>query len=363
VLTLIAPTTQLHELMTMACELRASDLHLVAGRPPSLRIDGKIVRLKQEALSDADLERLVEGILQEPHKAQLKRRRSVELCHDEPGLGRFRISIFHALGRLAGSFRLVPGLQSAEDLGLPWVVNDLARKLDGLVLVTGPVGSGKTTTLNYIIDFINSERCVRILSIEDPVEYVHTSKFSEVLQLDVGEDTPSFSRALRAGFRQDPNVICVGEMRDLKTMSIALRAAETGHLVLSTLHTPTATATVDRIIDSFPPHQHSQVRAQLAGVLRGVICQKLLPRASGTGRVLAYEVMLATQAVRRLIRDGKEDQIPNLLTMGKEGGMVSMDQCLCNLCRARAITYETALAHCLEPDRLKGLEPVDDRQI
>lgn len=358
-----APPLQLRELMAIAEDRDASDLHLAAGHPPTLRIDGRIVTLEEPPMEADTLRGMIGTLVGAREMARLARRRVLEFSEEVPGLGRFRVSVFYARGCLAASFRRVPELRPADDLGLPHMVKELAAMKDGLVLIAGAVGTGKTTTLNHILDLINSSRCVRILTVEDPVEYVHQSKSSTVLQLEVGEDTRSFAHALKSCFRQDPNVIAVGEMRDLKTVSMALQAAETGHLVLSTLHTPTATATVNRIINVFPPHQQSQARLQLTSVLRGVICQKLLRRARGPGRVLAYEVMLANQAIRRLIRDGKEDQIPNLLAVGKDRGMISMDHCLVNLVGARAISWETAMRHCQDPDALKGMEPADEREV
>lgn len=355
------PPLELRELMILAQGRNASDLHLAAGHAPTIRLDGRIFQLEEPPMEGDTLRRIIEALVGARGMARLERKRVLEFAEEVPGLGRFRVSVFHARGRLAASFRRVPGLRPAEDLGLPPMVRDLAAMKDGLVLITGAVGTGKTTTLNHILDLINSSRRARILTVEDPVEYVHASKSSTVLQLEVGEDTRSFAHALKSCFRQDPNVIAVGEMRDLRTVSMALQAAETGHLVLSTLHTPTAAATVNRIINVFPPHQQMQARIQLTSVLQGVICQKLLPHSSGSGRVLAYEVMLASQAVRRMIRDGKEDQIQNLLAVGKDRGMISMDHCLVNLCRAHEITWETAMAHCQDPDALKGLEPAGGR--
>jgi twitching motility protein PilT len=340
--------------MRTALERQASDLHLVAGDPPSLRIDGKIHMLDEPPLTKEQIEQVINELLPPEKLRRLRRNLELDFSYEEPELGRFRGSLFFERGRLAASFRVVPPqVRSVEELGLPVVVYDLVRRQDGLILVTGPVGMGKTTTLNTMIDLINSERYARIITIEDPIEFVHRRKRSVVLQREVHEDTRSFARALVAALRQDPNVICVGEMRDLKTVATALTAAETGHLVLSTLHTVSAAQTVDRIIDVFPPHQQGQVRLQLANVLQAIICQKLLPRSTGQGRVLAYEVLIANAAVRRLIKDGKEDQLPNVLATGKEQGMMSMDHCILNLLLARDITLETALMHSHQPELIR----------
>lgn len=360
-LTFSPPKSRLENLLALTVEKEASDLHLTCGLPPSLRVDGDITPLEADPLRADDLASILEGLLDEEQGRRLKKRRVVELA-TETDLGRFRISVFYTRGNVSASFRRISPLRSFEELGLPLIVKEVAERLDGLVLVSGAVGMGKSTTLAYIIDLINRRRRARVFTVEDPIEYVHESKRSTVLQLEVGLDTPSFSHALRACFRQDPNVICVGEMRDYRTVSMALKAAETGHLVLSTLHTGTAVATVDRIIDMFPPHQQHQARMTMSHVLQAVICQKLLPRHRSDGRVLAYEVLTANSAVRRMIKDGKEDQLPNLLDIGKDRGMVSMDHSLYNLCQAKAITYKTAMAHCHDPARFRDLEPLDDRE-
>ena len=350
----IERTHDLLELLKTALDKDASDLHLVRGTPPSLRVDGKITRLPGEALNASDIEQLVGRLLNERLAKRLERNREVDFSFEEPGLGRFRTSLFYERGSLAAAFRVVPwAIRSVEELGLPAVVYDLVRRSSGLVLVTGAVGMGKTTTLNTMIDLINSERPARIITIEDPIEFVHAHKVGMVLQREVRGDTISFRRALVAALRQDPNVICIGEMRDWRTISTALTAAETGHLVISTLHTQDTLHTLERIIDVFPPHQQAQVRYQLASVLQGLICQKLLLRSSGHGRALAYEVMLSTLAMRRLIRENKADQIPTVLQTGREIGMITMDQCIKNLYQAHDIGYEVARAAYSDPDAFK----------
>ena len=354
---LTEPAIDLTELLRTALERDASDLHLVRGVPPVLRVDGKIQRLPGNPLDPSEIETMVEGLLSEQAARRLEKYRDIDFSFEEPGMGRFRASVFYERGAMSASFRVVPSkIRTVEELGLPQVVRELVRRNAGLLLVTGPVGMGKTTTLNTMLDLINDERPVRIITIEDPIEFVHEHKTGMVLQREVRADASSFRRALVAALRQDPNVICIGEMRDWKTISTALTAAETGHLVISTLHTQDSVHTLNRIIDVFPPHQQAQVRHQLAAVLQGVISQKLLLRAGGRGRALAYEVMIGTLAVRRLIREQKTDQIPTLLQTGREMGMISMDHCIKNLYNSRAISYEVAKAAFSDPDQFKEPE-------
>ena len=277
-------TLDLLELLRTALDHEASDLHLVRGAPPSLRVDGRIQRLPGAPLRASDIETLVAPVLTERLARRLERARDVDFSFEEPGLGRFRTTLFYERGSLAAAFRVVPWrVRSVEELGLPSVVNDLVMRNAGLVLITGAVGMGKTTTLNTMIDLINSERPVRILTIEDPIEFIHSHKTGLVLQREIRGDARSFHRALVSTLRQDPNVICIGEMRDWRTVATALTAAETGHLVISTLHTQDTVHTLERIVDVFPPHQQAQIRYQLASVLQAVLCQKLLLRVSGRG--------------------------------------------------------------------------------
>jgi len=261
-----------------------------------------------------------------------------------PSLGRFRVSFYHACDRLEACFRLIPTrISSFEELGLPEAVEELSSTSSGLVLITGATGQGKTTTMNAIVDRINSERRARIVTIEDPIEYLHSNKRSVVIQREVETDAESFSSALTAALRQDPNVICVGELRTLEAMATALTASETGHLVLATLHTSSAPGAVERLVDAFPSHQQNQVRVQLASSLRGVICQQLLPRMAASGRVLACEVLLANPGVRSLIRSGRSDHLRNVIMTGVNEGMMSMDQSLRKLYETGQISYEVAL--------------------
>jgi twitching motility protein PilT len=343
------------ELMEIAIQREASDLHLVNGMPPSLRVAGEIEFLDAEPLVNEDTERLLFPLLNESQRERLARERELEFSYQEDGLGRFRASLYYSKGALEACFRVVPArLKSFEELNLPPVVRRLALLQSGLLLITGRVGQGKTTTMNAIIDLINSERRARVVTVEDPIEYVHSHKRSIIIQREVETDTLSFSRALISALRQDPNVLCVGEMRDLETISTALTAAETGHLVLSTLHTPNAAQTVSRIIDVFPPYQQTQVRMQLANSLQGVISQQLLPRVAEKGRILAAEVMVATPAVRHLIREQKLEQINNVISMGKEDGMILMDRSLRSLYEQGIISYDTALNHCIDMEAFKS---------
>ena len=350
--------TNLRTLLERALRMDASDLHIVAGIPPSVRVDGEIDFLEGEPLSGRDTRALIGEILNDQQLDRLERDRELDFSFQIPGVGRFRTSLYFARGELEGSFRVVPPeLKSVLELNLPRVVERLAACPSGLVLVTGPTGVGKTTTMNAIIQMINAERRARIITIEDPIEFVHPHRRSVVIQRELDSDTRSFRAALVSALRQDPNVICIGEMRDLETISTALTAAETGHLVISTLHTQSATQTIDRIVDVFPAHQHAQVRMQLASTLQGVICQQLLPRVGERGRVLAYEVLVATPAIRALIREGKMQQVPNCISTGREEGMILMDRCIRTLYEQGLITYDTAVSRCHDPATFKSLGP------
>jgi twitching motility protein PilT len=327
-----------------ALQVGASDLHLVVGLPPSLRVDGEIDFLPQEPLGSEELEEAMFSLLSPQQREQLSVKRSLEFSYSSPELGRVRASYYYACHRLEGCFRLVPKeIPDFQELGLPRVVEELASKTSGLILITGATGQGKTTTMNALIDFINAERRARIITIEDPIEYVHKNKRSVVIQREVPTDATCFPSALTSALRQDPNVICVGELRTLDTIATALTAAETGHLVLGTLHTNSATGAIDRMIDAFPAHQQNQVRMQLAASLRGVVCQQLLPRMAQKGRVLACEILVANHGVRTLIRKGRSDQIRNLIMMGQGEGMMAMDQSLRSLYESGEVGYEQAL--------------------
>ncbi len=337
-------------LLRMALEQRASDLHMVVASPPILRIDGALIRTEGPPLTRDDTKRLIYSLLSDRQKAYFEREQELDFSIAVQDLGRFRINVHYQRGSVEAAFRIVPRkIRSLEELGLPPVVTELTRKTNGLVLVTGPTGVGKTTTLAAMVDLINHDRSEMVIVIEDPIEYVFHHQRSIIKQREVYSDTKSFAEALRRALRQDPNVIVVGEMRDLETIATALTAAETGHLVLATLHTPDAPQTVDRILDVFPPYQQQQVKIQLADCLQGVVSQQLLPRLDRPGRVVAYEIMVATPAVRHLIREHATDQLPTVIQTGAQYGMCTMDNTLKELYHQGAISYETAVGHCKHP--------------
>lgn len=347
---------EIRDLLVMCIEKSASDLHITENEPPILRIDGKLIRTGLAVLNKQDLKKIIYGVMTNPQKEMFEKDLELDLSLALPGLDRFRVNIHLSKGTVEGAFRRVPlEIPSVESLGLPQIISDLARKPNGLVLVTGPTGMGKTTTLATMIDLINRERESLIICIEDPIEFIHANKKSVIKQREVYADTHSFAQALRRALRQDPNVIVVGEMRDLETIGTALTAAETGHLVLATLHTPDAPQTVERIIDVFPPHQQTQVKLQLADCLQGVVSQLLLPHASGKGRVLATEVMVGTSGIRNLIREQEVEQIPTLMQTGQQYGMRTMDKSLKELMQKGLITMDTALAKVKNTEEFKQL--------
>lgn len=346
----------LRDLLMLTMEKKASDLHLTMDTPPVLRIDGNLIRTRLPKLSKEDLKALIYSLLNKNQQQEFEERLELDLSAAYLGLDRFRVNIHMQRGCIEGAFRRIPILIPAlDDLGLPDVVKDLARKPHGLVLVTGPTGVGKTTTLAAMVDLLNAEKERMIICIEDPVEFVHSNKKSIIKQREVYLDTKSFAEALRHALRQDPDIIVVGEMRDLETISTALTAAETGHLVLATLHTPDAPQTIQRIIDVFPPYQQRQVRLQLADSLQGIVSQNLLPRASGSGRIVSTEVMIGTHAVRNLIREEEIEQLTTLIQTGASYGMHTMDKCLKGLLIKNLITQETALAWATNPQEFKSL--------
>jgi len=347
---------EIRDLLLLCIEKKASDLHLTEKEPPVLRIDGKLYRTQFSTLTREELKKLIYSVLTNTQKEMFERDLELDFSVALPTLDRFRVNIHQQRGSVEAAFRRVPlVIPSFEDLGLPKIVADLARKPNGLVLVTGPTGVGKTTTLAAMIDLINNEREALIICIEDPIEFLHTNKKSNIKQREVYADTHTFASSLRHALRQDPNVIVVGEMRDLETISTTLTAAETGHLVLATLHTPDAPQTVERIIDVFPPHQQQQVKLQLADCLQGVVSQLLLPLASGRGRVLATEIMVATAAIRNLIREQQIEQIPTLMQTGSQYGMKTMDKSLKELFQQGFITLDAAMTKVKNPDEFKHL--------
>ena len=345
----------LHQLLRAMIEKGASDMHITTGSPPLLRIDGAIVPLKLPPLSPVETKKLCYSVLTEDQKIQFEKNKELDLSFGVKNLSRFRANIFMQRGAVSGAFRTIPfKILSFDDLGLPPVVTELASKPRGLVLVTGPTGSGKSTTLASILDKINSETRQHIITIEDPIEYLHPHKRCIVNQREVGSDTMKFKDALKYVLRQDPDVVLVGEMRDLETIEAALTIAETGHLVFATLHTNSAVQSINRIIDVFPPYQQSQVRAQLSFVLEGVISQLLLPRAGGPGRALSLEVLVPNAAIRNLIREDKVHQIYSQMQVGQaKHGMQTMNQSLFSLYQRRMITLEECLGRSTEPDELR----------
>ncbi len=347
---------EIKDLLVMCIEKQASDLHLTEREPPILRIDGKLQRLNYPPLSRDDLKKTIYSILTNFQKEMFERDLELDFSLALQGLDRFRVNVHMQKGVVEAAFRRVPlEIPSIDQLGLPQVAYDLARKSNGLVLVTGPTGVGKTTTLAAMIELINNERENLILCIEDPIEFVHYNKKSVIKQREVYSDTHSFAESLRHALRQDPNVIVVGEMRDLETISTTLTAAETGHLVLATLHTPDAPQTIERIIDVFPSHQQQQVKLQLADCLQGVISQLLLPHASGKGRVLVTEVMVATAGIRNLIREQEIEQIPTLMQTGSQYGMKTMDKHLKELFQRGIITLDAAMTKVKNIEEFKHL--------
>lgn len=347
---------EIRELLMLVKEKGASDLHLTENEPPVLRIDGALQRINKEPLTKDDLKRLIYSVLTDLQKAEFERELELDLSLALPDLDRYRVNVHMQKGSVEAALRRVPlEIPSIEGLRLPAIMEALARKPNGLVLVTGPTGVGKTTTLAAMVDLINRERESLIISIEDPIEFIHDNKKSIVKQREVFSDTKSFANALRHALREDPNVIVVGEMRDLETISTTLTAAETGHLVLATLHTPNAPQTIQRIIDVFPPNQQTQVKLQLADCLQAVMSQLLVPHISGKGRVLATEIMVATPGIRNLIREQEIEQIPTLMQTGAQFGMRTMDKSLKELFQNNLISLEAALEKVRHPDEFRNL--------
>jgi len=339
------------ELLAKAIELKASDLHLTVASPPIIRVNGKLVKLTDTRLMPEDTQRIIHQMLTVDQINVFENKGELDFSYSYPGLGRFRVNVYKQRGSYSMALRVVSlSVPSMEALKLPVILKDLAMKQRGLILVTGPTGSGKSTTLASMIDYMNHLRSDHIITIEDPIEYLHKHDQSVINQREIGNDSHSFANALRAALRQDPDVILVGEMRDLETISTAITAAETGHLVLSTLHTVGAAKTVDRIIDVFPPHQQQQVRIQLASVIEAVISQQILPKADGTGRVAAFEIMVANTAIRNLIREGKSHQIQTVIQTGAQQGMVTMDSSLLDLYRKRIIDLPSLKKYAVDID-------------
>lgn len=335
---------------------KASDLHIQVGLPPMLRVDGALIPVTgSEVLNEEMVEALLFAILDEDQKQILLKDKEFDFSFAYGDLGRFRVNAFHERGNMAASLRLIPNeILSVEQLGLPSVVNKFAEYPRGLVLVTGPTGSGKSTSLAAMINKINMEQGKHIITIEDPIEYTHKSQKSIIAQREVHYDTYSFAAALRSALREDPDVVLIGEMRDLETIASAITIAETGHLVFATLHTNSASQSIDRMIDVFPPHQQPQIRAQLSNILMAIVSQRLIP-AIGGGRVAAAEILVGTPAVRNIIREGKTHQLEAVIQTGAEFGMQSMDKTLVNLIHQGVITYDEARNYAVDLDELDRL--------
>ena len=345
---------QIEDVLRLAQEKGASDIHLAPGNPLMLRIDGDLEPQADTNLMPKDIDEVIRPVLKTEQLKTLETVGEVDIAFSLPGFSRIRANVFRQRGTLAAALRILSyEVPSPEQLGIPKAVVELTNKKRGLVLVTGATGSGKSTTLASLIEVIANRDRKNIITLEDPIEYLHSNKRSIVSQREVGFDTETYANALRAALRQDPDVILVGEMRDLETISTAITAAETGHLVFSTLHTNSASDAIDRMIDVFPPHQQQQIRIQLADVLECVIAQQLLPRSDTNGRIAAFEVLLANSAVRNLIREAKTFQIPSFIQTGKKEGMQTMDDSIMNIYYRNQISEDTALAFALDQESMK----------
>lgn len=344
------------DILLKSVEMKASDLHIVTGVPPIVRVNGQLSNLDDNMLLPDDTEEFVKYITNELQWDTLNKKGEVDFSYSIPGVQRFRVNAYRQRNTYSAALRLVNTIiPTFEELGLPEIVRDLANSNSGLVLVTGPTGSGKSTTLASMINMINNTKGRHIITLEDPIEYLFRHNKSVIQQREIGVDSLSFANALRASLRQDPDVILVGEMRDYETISVALTAAETGHLVFSTLHTIGASNTIDRIIDVFPAHQQQQIRIQLATTLRGVISQQLITRADGKGRLVAVEVMIGTAAVSNMIREGKSHQLNNVIQSSGNLGMRMMDDAIFELYKKGSITRESVIEHCIDTEYMKSL--------
>jgi twitching motility protein PilT len=351
------PVNSIDELLEHMVTRNASDLHVTVGTPPVIRVRGEVKRVDEYApLTPEDTQELLYRILSSEQQKNFELKRQLDFAYAMPGVARFRVNVYYQRESLGAAFRLIPQeIKSLEELNLPHIMHSLAEYPRGLVLVTGPTGSGKSTTLAAVIDEINRTRSNHILTVEDPIEFVHRHKRCIVNQREIGPDATSFAEALKAALRQDPDVILVGEMRDLETISTALTAAETGHLVFGTLHTQSAPSTIDRIIDVFPPAAQEQVRIMIANSLQAVVTQALLPTADGAGRVAALEILLPDDAVRNLIRQAKIEQVYSVMQTNTARGMQTMEQALADLAMRRVVTLEEALSRSSRPDQLVGI--------
>ncbi len=344
------------ELFLLMHERGASDLHLTVGAPPTLRIDGSLVPTSFEKLTSETSQTLIYSLLSDQQCQRFEASNELDLAFNLRGIGRVRMNVYRQMGCVGAAIRAISNsFRTFDEIGLPKAILDIMKLSKGLILVTGPTGSGKSTTIASMVDFINETRSAHIVTIEDPIEFVHTHKKSVINQREVGSDTATFGAALRHILRQDPNVILIGELRDLETIQAALNVAETGHLVLATLHTTDCAQTINRIIDVFPQHQLDQVRIQLSFVLQAVLCQQLLGHASGAGRVLACEAMIVNTAIRNLIREQKVEQVQITIQTGGKVGMQTMNQSLADLYFQQKITFQEAMAHSLDAEDLRRL--------
>ena len=344
------------DLLTQGYERRATDVHLTVGLPPMVRIDGELQATEYEALTPHDTQRLVYDILTDAQIEQFEQGRELDFSYPVPRVARFRFNVYRQRGSVAAAARSIPTeIPDLQDLGLPPVLGDLTERASGFILVTGPTGSGKSTTLASMINIINESRPVHIVTIENPIEYLHRHKKAMVNQREIGTDSQSFAGALRAALREDPDIILVGEMRDLDTIENALMAAETGHLVFATLHTRSASQAVDRVVDVFPAQQQEQIRVLLANTLEAVIAQRLLARLGAPGRIPAVEVMIASSAVRNLVREAKTHLLPGVIETSAEMGMQTMDNALAELFMSGQISRQDALMHCSDPETFERL--------
>lgn len=338
------------DLLRLTVERNGSDLHLSVGLPPMIRVDGRLIKTEFRPLKPMDIQRLVYDILTEEQMQKFENSKELDFSYGVPDIGRFRFNVYRQRGSVGAAMRAIPSkIPTLKELHLPEILRDLALKSCGFVLVTGPTGSGKSTTLASMIDIVNAERECHIMTIEDPIEYLYQHRRCMVNQRELGLDTDSFGNALRAVLREDPDVILVGEMRDLETISAAITLAETGHLVFGTLHTRSAAQTVDRIVDVFPSHQQDQIKVQLANCLEAIVSQQLIPRVN-SGRVVATEILTGTSAAQNLIREGKTAQLYTVIETGAEHGMITMEKSLAILCRGGQISYQEALTHARDQD-------------
>lgn len=345
---------EIQEILKKAVELNASDVHITVGLPPMMRINGMLKPYGDTPLNHDNTELVAKEVLKQYHKSRVDEMGEIDLSYQVPNISRFRVNIYKQRGSSSIAFRVINiKIPTIDELGLPECLKELSLKQRGLILVTGPTGSGKSTTLAAMVDYINKNRNCHIITLEEPIEYLHKHGRSMINQREIGTDSSSFAEALRSALREDPDVILVGEMRDLETISTAITAAETGHLVMSTLHTSSADQTIDRIIDVFPSYQQQQIRIQLAGVLEGILSQQLLPVVDNNGRVAALEVMLANSAIRNLIREKKTHQIQTIIQTNMRQGMMTMDFALSQLVRRNMITQETAFTYAVDRDMLR----------